>query len=100
MVAINHNTIAAAQMLRKDLIKEAKDAHLILLGPEQFLLGQFDLSVLRDSVFRANLIRAGVDEVHVVNVWEESFRLAYAQVRYLWARLPSGVPIVCASATI
>ncbi|KIO32933.1 hypothetical protein M407DRAFT_66027, partial [Tulasnella calospora MUT 4182] len=100
VVTLTKATIDAARRAKQDLFEQAKTANIILLGPEQLLSRRFDLEVLRSREFRARLCLTGIDEVHFVDYWGAGFREAYSQLGYLHARIPSHVPIVCASATI
>lgn len=100
MVTLNSKAIQSARRVGKDLYNEAKSANIILLGPEQLLSKRFDIEFLRDPDFRNRLVLVAIDEAHFINLWGVGFRQAYAQLGFLQARIPRGVPFVCGSATI
>ena len=52
-------------------------------------------------IFRANILFASVDEVHLINEWGLSFRLAFGTIGiFLRGRFPSSISIVGLTATL
>lgn len=69
------------------------------MSPERLTSPEID-QILRDKVFRANVIMLGLDEVHVIIPWGLDFRPAFHQIALIHKRLPSNVPIVAVSASL
>ncbi|KAJ7430797.1 P-loop containing nucleoside triphosphate hydrolase protein [Mycena galericulata] len=71
-----------------------------LVGPEMALSTQFHAKVLNQIEFTQNIIFLVIDELHCI--WErgnDDFRPEYREIVSLAARLPTGLPILGASAT-
>ncbi|KAJ7687525.1 P-loop containing nucleoside triphosphate hydrolase protein [Mycena rosella] len=70
------------------------------VGPEMALSTQFHEKVLNQVEFTKNIICLVIDELHCIWEWgDDDFRPEYRQIVQLVARLPTGLPILGASAT-
>ncbi|KAJ7235274.1 P-loop containing nucleoside triphosphate hydrolase protein [Mycena haematopus] len=71
-----------------------------LVGPEMALSTSFHEKVLNQIEFIKNIICLVIDELHCIWEWgNDDFRPEYRQIVNLSARLPTGLPILGASAT-
>ncbi|KAJ7127701.1 P-loop containing nucleoside triphosphate hydrolase protein, partial [Mycena epipterygia] len=71
-----------------------------LVGPEMALSTQFHEKVLNQVKFTQNIIYLVIDELHCIWEWgNDDFRPEYRRIVELAARLPTGLPILGASAT-
>ncbi|KAJ7204674.1 P-loop containing nucleoside triphosphate hydrolase protein [Mycena pura] len=71
-----------------------------LLGPEMALSPEFHEHVLNAIPFTGNIICLVIDELHCICEWgTDDFRPEYAELVKLAARLPTGLPILGATAT-
>ncbi|KAF7373721.1 p-loop containing nucleoside triphosphate hydrolase protein [Mycena sanguinolenta] len=71
-----------------------------LVGPEMVLSLQFHEKVLNQIEFTKNIICLVIDELHCIWEWgNDDFRPEYREIVTLMARLPTGLPILGASAT-
>ncbi|KAJ7429455.1 P-loop containing nucleoside triphosphate hydrolase protein [Mycena galericulata] len=71
-----------------------------LVGPEMALSTQFHAKVLNQIEFTQNIICLVIDELHCIWEWgNDDFRPEYREIVSLAARLPTGLPILGASAT-
>lgn len=71
----------------------------VFTSPEIAIEKSFAESVLKAQEFTRKLCLLAIDEAHVVEEWS-TFRPAYLQLAVLRARLPEGVPLLAASATL
>ncbi|KAF8176222.1 P-loop containing nucleoside triphosphate hydrolase protein [Mycena galopus ATCC 62051] len=70
------------------------------VGPEMALSAQFQKHVLNQIPFTKNIICLVIDEAHCICEWgTEDFRPEYAELVKLVGRLPTGLPILGATAT-
>ncbi|KAJ7598725.1 P-loop containing nucleoside triphosphate hydrolase protein [Mycena floridula] len=89
-----------------DLFQKMEDLaankyRVAFLGPETALGTKFHSKVLRAKEFRKNVLSLVLDEAHCVTEWgTDDFRPQFAQLATLRSRLPSGVPVLAASATL
>lgn len=61
----------------------------------------FHKLVVESSPFQHNIIAVDVDEGHEISEWgTDDFRPEYSRLSQLLAKLPSGVPVLTASATL
>ncbi|KAJ7163529.1 P-loop containing nucleoside triphosphate hydrolase protein, partial [Mycena crocata] len=71
-----------------------------LVGPEMALSNQFHEKVLNQITFTRNIISLVIDELHCICEWgTDDFRPEYRDIIQLAARLPTGLPILGATAT-
>ncbi|KAJ3764597.1 P-loop containing nucleoside triphosphate hydrolase protein, partial [Lentinula raphanica] len=71
------------------------------LGPEMARSAIFHKLVIERAPFQNNIIAMNIDEGHSISEWgTNDFRPDYARISELLAKLPSGVPILTASATL
>ncbi|KAJ6456465.1 P-loop containing nucleoside triphosphate hydrolase protein [Mycena sanguinolenta] len=71
-----------------------------LVGPEMVLSPQFHEKVLNQVEFTKNIICLVIDELHCICEWgTDDFRPEYRNIVHLLARLPTGLPVLGASAT-
>ncbi|KAH7869376.1 P-loop containing nucleoside triphosphate hydrolase protein [Lentinula edodes] len=73
---------------------------VLFVSPETALSTQFHEKVLKIKSFRVNCMELVIDESHSASEWGEDFRPEYAELGKLLARLPSGLPVLLASATM
>ncbi|KAJ6607229.1 P-loop containing nucleoside triphosphate hydrolase protein [Mycena sp. CBHHK59/15] len=70
------------------------------VGPEMALSTQFHEKVLNNILFTNNIIALVIDEAHCICEWGgDDFRPEYRKIVELAARLPTGTPILAATAT-
>ncbi|KAJ7343954.1 P-loop containing nucleoside triphosphate hydrolase protein [Mycena albidolilacea] len=71
------------------------------VSPEMAIGKSFHQHVLKSDTFQANNIGLVIDELHAVDEWgTEDFRVAYNKLATLIKHLPTGVPLMMASATL
>lgn len=71
------------------------------VGPELGNSPRFHNAVLKSEMVQDNLICVIADEGHCISEWgTDDFRPEYGNIATLLGRLPSGVPILVASATL
>ncbi|KAJ3816476.1 hypothetical protein F5880DRAFT_1494247, partial [Lentinula raphanica] len=71
------------------------------LGPEMARSTIFHKLVVEHAPFQNNIIAVNIDEGHSISEWgTDDFRPDYACISELLAKLPSGVPVLTASATL
>lgn len=71
------------------------------VGPEMVLNDSFHKFVVENRNFQNNIITAVVDEAHNISEWgTDDFRPEFSRISALLARLPQGLPILAASATV
>lgn len=71
------------------------------VGPEMAASSHFHKLVVESSPFQRNIIAVDVDEGHEISEWgTDDFRPEYSRLSQLLAKLPSGVPVLTASATL
>lgn len=73
---------------------------VVFVSPETALSNSFHERVLKNKAFRDNCIELVIDEAHCASEWGDDFRTEYGQLGKLLARLPSGLPVLLASATM
>ncbi|KAF9011536.1 P-loop containing nucleoside triphosphate hydrolase protein [Hymenopellis radicata] len=72
-----------------------------LLGPEMADDRRWKEIVLNSPTFQNNVIQVSIDEAHSITEWgTDDFRPEYSQLVTLLRRMPSGVPVLIASATL
>ncbi|KAK7030656.1 p-loop containing nucleoside triphosphate hydrolase protein [Favolaschia claudopus] len=70
------------------------------VGPEMALSSPFHAKVLNNPLFTKNIIALVIDEAHCICEWGgDDFRPEYRKIVQLAARLPTGTPILAATAT-
>ncbi|KAH7870893.1 P-loop containing nucleoside triphosphate hydrolase protein [Lentinula edodes] len=96
----------AMTSVTKDLDKVLKDFgnnqyRVGFVGPEMAASSHFHKLVVESSPFQRNIITVDVDEGHEISEWgTDDFRPEYSCLSQLLAKLPSGVPVLTASATL
>ncbi|KAF9015921.1 hypothetical protein BDZ89DRAFT_1141828 [Hymenopellis radicata] len=102
-LAYDRETISAALRERRSLVEEIISCTLyqvICIDPEH-LHARAWCKILDDTVFRANLIYACLEEGHVAVEWGPTFREAYNNIgTFFRGRLPSNTPVFSISATL
>lgn len=73
--------------------------NVILVSPEMLTTPGFGY-LITSSKFRRRLCAIGVDEVHLLDSWGESFRPAFRQIAYIQARFPTHVVMFSMTATL
>ncbi|KAF7378268.1 p-loop containing nucleoside triphosphate hydrolase protein [Mycena sanguinolenta] len=72
-----------------------------LVSPEMVLSPEFHEKVLNQVEFTKNIICLVIDELHCIWEWgNDDFRPQYREIVQLLARLPTGLPVLGASATV
>ncbi|KAF8892723.1 hypothetical protein CPB85DRAFT_1177262, partial [Mucidula mucida] len=72
-----------------------------LLGPEMADDPRFKAVVLDSPTFQDNIIQASIDEGHTITEWgTDDFRPEFSNLITLLRRMPTGVPVLVASATM
>lgn len=71
----------------------------VFTSPEIAMLKTFNDDVLRHPSFFQKLCLLAIDEIHLVSEWRE-FRPEYFNLGVIRARLPAGIPLLGASATL
>ncbi|KAH6899124.1 P-loop containing nucleoside triphosphate hydrolase protein, partial [Coprinopsis sp. MPI-PUGE-AT-0042] len=104
VVVINGDTCAEAEKSKRNLWEESKHQHnIILISPEELLSPSFR-HLIENKAFSRRTWRFGVDEVHLIYTWGQSFRESFLQMGNVRARLESTdrghIPLIAASATI
>ncbi|MDQ1382253.1 MAG: ATP-dependent helicase RecQ [Actinomycetota bacterium] len=76
---------------------DADRVDLLLVSPERFANPQFRDTVLPDLAERIGLLV--IDEAHCISDWGHDFRPDYRRIARILNLLPSGVPVLCTTAT-
>ena len=76
---------------------DADRIDLLLVSPERFANPQFRAEVLPKLAARSGLVV--VDEAHCISDWGHDFRPDYRRIARILDLLPSGVPVLCTTAT-
>ncbi|KAJ7215829.1 P-loop containing nucleoside triphosphate hydrolase protein [Mycena pura] len=72
-----------------------------LISPEMAISPKFHSTVLSSDLFTTNIISLVIDESHCISEWgNDDFRPEFSNLHVLLGRIPSGVPVVAASATM
>ena len=99
-VGVKAVTINSANREAWDEIEETvRDGHadLLLVSPERLNNPRFRQDVLPHVVGAVGMLV--VDEAHCISDWGHDFRPDYRRVARVLDRLPSGVPVLCTTAT-
>ncbi|MCU1464960.1 MAG: ATP-dependent helicase, RecQ-like, partial [Actinomycetia bacterium] len=76
---------------------DADRVDLLLVSPERFANPQFRDTVLPDLAERIGLLV--IDEAHCISDWGHDFRPDYRRIARILNLLPSGVAVLCTTAT-
>ncbi len=76
---------------------DADRVDLLLVSPERFANPQFRDTVLPDLAERIGLLV--IDEAHCISDWGHDFRPDYRRIARILNLLPTGVPVLCTTAT-
>ncbi|KAG9221254.1 hypothetical protein CCMSSC00406_0008911 [Pleurotus cornucopiae] len=101
-LAINEDTLAAAQRRGDDLWKQACSGRvsMILVSPEQLVSRSFD-RLLHTKAFAESLCALGLDEMHLITDWgDTSFRKAFTDIGLVLARMKSTTTLIAVTATL
>ncbi len=93
-------TINSANNEKWDAVEEqihSGQVDLLLISPERLNNQQFRRDVMPELVKSVGLLV--VDEAHCISDWGHDFRPDYRRVARVLDRLPSGVPVLCTTAT-
>lgn len=78
----------------------APDVEVLLLSPEQLVSPSFE-ALLKDKVYQTRVVALGVDEVHLLNTWGQSFRREFEQIGLMRARFTLTRPrLIALTATL
>jgi superfamily II DNA helicase RecQ len=99
-LTINSDTVAAARMCNEDFwVKARAGIAMLILGPEQFISKGFR-DLLAFEPFYDRVCVLGVDEIHLLVYWGNTFRKAFQQIGFMRARLRPGIPIIGLTASL
>ncbi|KAH6893919.1 P-loop containing nucleoside triphosphate hydrolase protein [Coprinopsis sp. MPI-PUGE-AT-0042] len=104
VVVVNRDERLRTLKEQTDIWKQCiDDCDVILLSLEQLAEPQFE-HLMKNPIFAARICYFGVDEVHLINTWGRTFRLAFNQLGFVRVRLPNRgtkfIPLIATSATI
>ncbi|KAJ6624738.1 P-loop containing nucleoside triphosphate hydrolase protein [Mycena sp. CBHHK59/15] len=99
-LTINSDTVAAARLRGEDLWKKARAGiAMLILGPEQLISKGFR-DLLACEAFYDRVCTLGVDEIHLLVYWGNTFRKAFKQIGFMRSRLRPGIPIIGLTASL
>ena len=99
-LAINTNRILATRDKGDDLWKTAhEDVAILCLSPEQLISKGFT-DLLVHKPFADRFCSLGVDEIHLLYSWGQSFCVSLQQIGHVWARCPDHVVMCAVSTTV
>lgn len=99
-LTINSDTVAAARIRKEDLwIRARAGIAMLILGPEQ-LISQGFRDLLAFEPFYNRVCALGVDEIHLLVYWGQTFRKAFLQIGFMRSRLRPGIPIIGLTASL
>ncbi|KAI0745744.1 P-loop containing nucleoside triphosphate hydrolase protein, partial [Earliella scabrosa] len=99
-LVINKDTTDKARTDRDtDIWEDVVNAHVILLSPEQLTTSGFN-KLMDDPTFQNRVVAFGVDEVHLLNSWGQTFRDAFKQIGITRARFESSPVLIALTATL
>ncbi|KAK6968994.1 p-loop containing nucleoside triphosphate hydrolase protein [Favolaschia claudopus] len=79
----------------------SNEFRVAFVSPELAVGRAFHEHVLKSAPFQKNNIGLVIDELHAIEEWgTDDFRPAYSDLPILLKRMPTGVPIIMASATL
>ncbi|KAJ7166272.1 P-loop containing nucleoside triphosphate hydrolase protein [Mycena filopes] len=97
-VAISSTSANPDQLLNNCAKNEYRVA---FISPEMATSSKFHSTVLSSPTFANNVIALVIDEAHCISEWgNDDFRPDFSKLSVLIARMPSGVPVIAASATM
>ena len=73
---------------------------LLFSAPEAIVCGDRWRDMLSEEPLHSRIVAIAVDEAHCVYKWGSDFRPTYARVHELRALIPSGTPMLAATATV
>ena len=73
---------------------------LLFSAPEAIVCGNRWRDMLSEEPLHSRIVAIAVDEAHCVYKWGSDFRPTYARVHELRALVPSGTPMLAATATV
>ena len=81
--------------------KAAKEGYThIFTSPEIALSKKFKKNILDDPEFTDRLCLLAIDEIHLVDKWEKTFCLLYAEIEKVRKRIPCNIPLLGISGTL
>ncbi len=75
----------------------SNEVDLLLISPERLANASFDSNILPTVCQRSGLLV--VDEAHCISDWGHDFRPDYRRIGRLLPYFPTGVPVICCTAT-
>ncbi|KAF9232803.1 hypothetical protein BU15DRAFT_67119 [Melanogaster broomeanus] len=101
-IALNSDTVTAAQQSGRDLFKAVlRGVSMVLVSPEQLKSKGFErLLDEKDPTFSTRVCMMAVDEAHLLNTWGQGFRKDFLDIGRMRARFPGTVPIAAVTATL
>lgn len=76
------------------------DYTYIFTSPEIVLLKKFNKNILDDTKFTRRLCLLAVDEIHLVDQWDQAFCSLYAKIEKVWKKIPCYIPLLGISTTL
>ncbi len=97
---INSGTLEEGRKAGEDLWVLARSGiTAILLSPEQLTSPRFD-ALLQHPAFQDRVCALGIDEIHLLYSWGQTFRQSFRQLGHVRARFPSRTRIIGTTATL
>lgn len=72
---------------------EASEVEVLLLSPEQLVSPSFE-ALLKDKEYQSRVVALGVDEIHLLNTWGQTFRREFEQIGLMRARFTPSRPVL------
>ncbi|KAL1943189.1 hypothetical protein VTO73DRAFT_4264 [Trametes versicolor] len=96
-LVINKETTSQAMLAKPpfNIWDRAPDVEMLLLSPEQLVSPSFE-ALLKDKTYQTRVVALGVDEVHLMNTWGQSFRREFEQIGLMRARFTVNHPCLIA----
>lgn len=89
-------------MIAKPPVKiwdRAPEVEVLLLSPEQLVSPNFE-ALLKDKTYQSRVVALGVDEIHLLNTWGQTFRRSFEQIGLMRARFTSRPVLIGLTATL
>ncbi|KAJ7736374.1 P-loop containing nucleoside triphosphate hydrolase protein, partial [Mycena maculata] len=99
-LALNSDTVGAGRIRGEDLwIKARTGVSMLILGPKQLISKGFR-DLLAFQPFYDRVCALGVDEIHLLVLWDLGFRKPFLQIGFMRARFRAGIPLIGLTATL
>ncbi|KAI1783743.1 P-loop containing nucleoside triphosphate hydrolase protein, partial [Ganoderma leucocontextum] len=98
-LVINQDTANAATLRGENIWKQAPNVHVLIIAPEQLSSKGFE-RLLANRDFQGRVVAIGVDEVHLLNTWGQTFREAFKQIAPAQKRFDYNPILILLTATL